>query len=192
MSAATPRGPAAAAAVAGAPKRQRKAAGAPTHDAIIQCCKKHEASGGVKQEVLEQSLSHIPQSEMLGALNQLMTSGKVVACPGHDKKLVFRLQSDEQAAKFQGLSAEDRLIYQEIEKSEGSGVSNKDLRIRTGMQPQPLTQVLKTLETRRLIKPVKSVNAKNKKLYILFDVEASKEVISSRYSPRLQTGTHSL
>ena len=68
--------------------RKRKApAAAPTalvaqlgvHDLIVQACQAHDAAGGVQQDVLEQQLEHVPQQELLAALNQLMMQGKVVA-----------------------------------------------------------------------------------------------------------------
>ena len=159
---------------------------------ILQACRERDAEGGIRQEVLEQQLSHIQRQHLLSALNELMTQGKVVACPGHNKKLVFRLQSEREVARLQGLSAEDRLIYQEIERSEGSGISTKDLRARSGMQHQPLSKILKTLETRKLVRPVKSVAAKNKKLYMLYDVEAAKEVTGGAWYSESQEFDHEL
>ncbi|KAL3912547.1 MAG: hypothetical protein SGPRY_008304, partial [Prymnesium sp.] len=41
--------------------------------------------------------------------------------------------------------------------------------------------VLKTLETRKLVRPVKSHSAKNKKMYILYDLEASKEITGGAF-----------
>ena len=43
------------------------------------------------------------------------------------------------------------------------------------------TQVLKTLETRKMVRPVKSHSQKNKKLYILYDLEASKEITGGAF-----------
>jgi hypothetical protein len=42
-------------------------------------------------------------------------------------------------------------------------------------------QVLKTLETRKLVKPVKSHAAKNKKMYLLYNLEASKEITGGTF-----------
>ena len=167
---------------------------ASVHEMIVQACQEHDAAGGVHQGVLEQQLNHVPQQELLSALNQLMTQGKVVAATRiDDQKLVFRLQNDQEVARLRGLSAEDRLIYQEIEKSAGSGISTKDLKTRTGMQPTPLNKVLKLLETRKLVRPIKSVSAKNKKLYILFETEPSKEVTGGAwYTPSTQEFDHEL
>lgn len=41
--------------------------------------------------------------------------------------------------------------------------------------------MLKTLETRKLVRPVKSHAAKNKKMYILYDLDASKEITGGAF-----------
>lgn len=67
----------------------------------------------------------MPKKALVEALNDLMQKGKVVVCPGANNKVVFRLQSDEDAQRFQHLTVEDRLIYQEIQKSGSNGISSK-------------------------------------------------------------------
>ena len=145
---------------------------------ILAVCKEHDGQGGVAQKVLESRLAanDVKSAEMLTALNDLMKKGKVVACPGMDKALVFRLQSDEDAAKMRDLTAEDRLVYQEIEQSQNKGASTKDLRSKTGLQAPALTKALKKLETRKLIRQVKSVASKNTKIYMLIDLEPGREI----------------
>ena len=127
-------------------------------------------------ELSRLAANDVKSAEMLTALNDLMKKGKVVACPGMDKALVFRLQSDEDAAKMRDLTAEDRLVYQEIEQSQNKGASTKDLRSKTGLQAPALTKALKKLETRKLVRQVKSVASKNTKIYMLIDLEPGREI----------------
>lgn len=111
------------------------------------------------------------------ALNQLISSGSLATLQTTDGQLIFRLQSQEEAAKLNGLTAEDRLVLQEIEKSANDAIATKELRYRAGSLPQQtLTKILKKLEGRQLIKPVKSVNAGNVKKYMLFGLTPSKEI----------------
>lgn len=56
--------------------------------------------------------------------------------------------------------------YQSIERSGVNGAWTKDIRRETNIQLQALNKIFKALEARRLIKQVKSVNAKAKKLYM--------------------------
>jgi len=162
---------------------------------IVEVCSAHESLGGVPQNTLEVKLgaqNAQQKTELMTALNQLMQTGKVVMSTTHDRRLVFRVQSDEQAARLHGLDAADRLIYQEIEKSGAAGIASKDLRIRSSMQAGQLTKVLKTLETRRLVRKVKSVTAKNKILYMLADIEPGKEITGGAFYTDAQKFDHEL
>lgn len=59
-----------------------------------------------------------------------------------------------------------RIRYQSIERAGIHGAWTKDIRRETNIQQQALNKVFKALEARRLIKQVKSVNAKAKKMYM--------------------------
>jgi DNA-directed RNA polymerase III subunit RPC6 len=67
---------------------------------------------------------------------------------------------------FPPLSPSSSRSYQSIQRSGVHGAWTKDIRRETNIQNQALNKIFKTLEARRLIKPVKSVNAKAKKLYM--------------------------
>ena len=214
---------------------------------IVQVCHKHP--DGMQLDVLEKELMGTPKEQVVAALNELMKCGKLVHSRGGDKKLVFRLQSDADAQRFQQLTVEDRLIYQEIQKSGANGISSKvcvrvrvrvrvsfpkhtearrqggehkkrvchpmhsdrsicsreggprsivwysvpqDLRVRSNLQQQQLTKVLKTLELRKLVRSVKSISAKNKKLYMLIEMEPSNEVTGGAWYSDAQEFDHEL
>lgn len=91
-------------------------------------------------------------------------------------ELCYQLVPDDLASKLSGLDVAARMVYQVIEKSQTHGIWTKDIRLQTNLQLQMLNKVLKALEGRRLVKPVKSVTAKAKKLYMLYDLVPSKEI----------------
>jgi len=91
-------------------------------------------------------------------------------------ELYYTLVSKDVAQKLQGLDLEEQLVLQTIEKSGNMGIWTKDIRVQTGLQQQTLNKMFKHLEQRQLIKPVKSVTAKTKKLYMMYDLEPSKEL----------------
>lgn len=164
--------------------RKRKQPAALTHaqtaaNEILRVCSAQPK--GISQDALESVVSNAPKEVIVEALNVLLSRGKLVPCPGVDGKLVYRVQSDEVASKFYGLGIEDRLVYQEVERAGSSGTSTKDLCMRTNLQHPQLTKVLKNLETRKLVKPVKSHTATNKKMYILFELEASREITGGTF-----------
>jgi hypothetical protein len=161
---------------------KRKAQASPSKQSIAavvqriqQIAAAHE--GGVRQDVLEAEMSKTAsQAEILVGLNQLMAKSIIVS--GHrGGKLVFKVQSEEEAAKYGGLNAEDRLILQEVEKSGTGAIASKELKRLGGVPQQQLAKVLARLEQRRLIKSVKAVNAGNGgKKYMLYNLQPSKDI----------------
>lgn len=90
--------------------------------------------------------------------------------------LLYREQSAQVAQKLMGLTSEDWLVYQTIEQSSNKGIWTKELkRVSNLLQPQ-INKILKTLEGRRLIKAVKSIAGKNRKVYMLAELEPSREI----------------
>lgn len=102
-------------------------------------------------------------SEMQLTLWQSETSGN----------MVFKIQD---SAQLRGLDAEQMLVYQRIEDSGNKGIWTRELRLRTSIKQQRLTKILGLLESRKLVKPVKAVTAKNKKVYMLYDLVPSRDV----------------
>jgi DNA-directed RNA polymerase III subunit RPC6 len=89
-------------------------------------------------------------------------------------ELFYQLVSAEVAQQFQGLDVSAKMVYQVIEKAGNMGIWTKDIRVQTNIQQQALNKIFKVLESRLLIKPVKSVTAKSKKLYMLYNLVPSK------------------
>jgi len=52
----------------------------------------------------------------------------------------------------------------------------RDIKTATSLQQQTLNKALKVLETRKLVKTVKSVQQKTKKLYMAFELEPTREI----------------
>jgi DNA-binding MarR family transcriptional regulator len=90
-----------------------------------------------------------------------------------DNQLYYTLVAQEVAEKFRGLDVSAKMVLQVIEKAGNNGIWTKDIRLQTNIQQQALNKIFKQLEQRRLIKPVKSVTAKAKKLYMLYDLTVS-------------------
>jgi DNA-directed RNA polymerase III subunit RPC6 len=102
--------------------------------------------------------------------------GGIIGGGGGGAQLFYNLVSDEVASKFAGLDASARMVYQVIERSGNMGIWTKDIKKETNIQNQAMNKILKSLESRRLIKQVKSVTAKNKKLYMMYNLTPSTEL----------------
>ena len=55
-------------------------------------------------------------------------------------------------------------VYQLIEDATNVGIWHKDLKDQSNLQQHELMRILKTLETKKLIKSVKSIQFKNRKV----------------------------
>lgn len=73
-------------------------------------------------------------------------------------------------SKTRGFEREERLVYQIIEDSSNKGIWTRDIRNSSNLGPAHVTKILKTLESKKLIKLVKSVQASKKKVYMLYDL----------------------
>lgn len=110
------------------------------------------------------------------ALNLLLSKGRLRIFEEGDV-LYYKPISSEDATKFRGLGAEDRLIFSLIEAEGNNGIWIRYIKTRSRLPQSTITKALRTLMDRRLIKEVKSI--KNHKVYMLFDVEPSHEVIGN-------------
>ena len=113
---------------------------------ILQVC--GNSQNGVGQEVIESELKgKFDQALMLKALNTLLSKGRLVSSMRANNKLVFKVQSIEEAQRLQGLTGEDRLILQEVEKAGNVGIATRELRMKANMQracPHPHTRNTRT------------------------------------------------
>lgn len=107
------------------------------------------------------------QEDIARALNDLIKRQRVdiINCSG---RLVYR-------ASQQFASSDERIIYNLIRESGGSGVLLRDLRARSNMAQALVSKMLKALEARLLIKAVKSVKS-NRRVYILYGQTPSDEL----------------
>lgn len=140
---------------------------------------------GISNSALKQKVGESKYVLLAPIINQL-TSESRLAMSRVGNELFYTLVSDELASKFQGLDISARMVYQVIEKSGNMGIWTKDIRMQTNCNTQQLNKILKALETRQLIKPVKSVTAKAKKLYMLFNLTPSKELTGGPWYTELE------
>jgi len=131
---------------------------------------------GVPQHQLETELQ-LSGEEILQISNQLLSQNLIdVLSGGKGKDLVLKLKDVDQAMKLKGLTAEDMLVYQAIQGGKNQGIWSRDIKRRTNLAQTAVTKILKNLETRNLVKPVKSVNDGKRKIYVLFDLEPAADI----------------
>jgi DNA-directed RNA polymerase III subunit RPC6 len=95
---------------------------------------------------------------------------------GGGADLFYSLLSEKAAQQFYGLDTAHKMVYQVIERAGNNGIWTRDIKNQTNIQMQALNKIFKALESRQLIKRVKSVTQKLKSLYMLYDLTPSKEL----------------
>ncbi|EGF79925.1 hypothetical protein BATDEDRAFT_12133 [Batrachochytrium dendrobatidis JAM81] len=74
------------------------------------------------------------------------------------------------------MSDNERIVYQFIKASGNKGTWIKDIKVKSGLHAQIVTQMIKNLEKKVLIKAVKSVKTPTKKVYMLSELDPSVEL----------------
>jgi DNA-directed RNA polymerase III subunit RPC6 len=140
-----------------------------------------EYRNGISNSVLKDFFDDADYVALAPIINELigqsrLTMSRIGTYNSNSTELFYQLVSDAVAQQFHGLDVSARMVYQVIERAGNMGIWTKDIRIQTNIQQQALNKIFKALESRQLIKPVKSVVAKSKKLYMLYNLTPSKEL----------------
>lgn len=137
---------------------------------------------GADQELLERELGGDWSKERIAAsLNSLLSSKRLCVFRhsaengGKPGKPWYR-ESGPDEARLKGASHDEHVVLDVISRSQNQGIWIKTLREETRLPQPQLSRVLKSLESKELIKHVKSVNSKTKKVYMLANLEPSKEI----------------
>jgi DNA-directed RNA polymerase III subunit RPC6 len=154
-------------------------------DRFIDLFQEPDHQGGVSNSALKIKFGNNEYPNLVPIINELVQASRLVMSRVGDE-LFYNLVSNEVANKFAGLDVSAKMVYQVIEKAGNMGIWTKDVRNQTNIQQQALTKIFKALETRRLIKPVKSVAAKAKKLYMAYNLTPAKELTGGPWYTELE------
>lgn len=141
--------------------------------AILEQCKLHPE--GIPDNDLAAKISHIPVNDRAVAINALLSARKLQIFKDGDL-IVYKEVKQDEAVKFRGLSSEDLLVYQIIQQSGNTGIWTKELKQKSNLPQTQISKIFKSLEARKLIKAVKHVAQQNRKVYMLYELEPSREI----------------
>ncbi|XP_065840036.1 DNA-directed RNA polymerase III subunit RPC6-like [Oscarella lobularis] len=142
---------------------------------IVALCE--ESASGITDAVIIADQPSTDAKQRAAALNLLLKEGRIEIVK-RGKELIYRKKetSSTSTSKTRGFEAEERLVYQAIERSGNKGIWIRDIRVQCNVGVTQATRILKTLETKKLIKTVKSVAAARRKVYMLYDLEPDQSV----------------
>ncbi|RLN47477.1 hypothetical protein BBJ28_00004222 [Nothophytophthora sp. Chile5] len=112
-------------------------------------------------------------AQLPDVINALLGEGKIKIFK-KGSVLSYGIVGAEEAERIRGLTyVADAEAVEEIERAGNKGIWTRDIKAHTNIPQvwhQIVTKTLRLLETRRLVKSVKSISSKNKKLFMLFDL----------------------
>jgi len=132
---------------------------------------------GVTSQMLNQNFKGDAFSALVPVINEMLGENRLEMFRlegGRD--VVYKLRGEEEAATRSELTNEQLLVLQVVERTENAGIWLRDIKSATSMQQQTLNKALKVLESRKLVKTVRSVQQKTKKLYMSYDLMPTREV----------------
>jgi len=126
---------------------------------------------------LEAKFGTDAQETITQVLNEFLKRRRIniFSNPTDESSTWFQVQSEDDAKKYNGLTQEHMLVLQEIKSVGVKGVYKKDLKRLTNLPTATISRVLKMLESRKLVKPFKTVSSKTMNLYILYELQPTKE-----------------
>ena len=130
----------------------------------------------VTNSVIKQEFGDENYKLLVPYINQLLGQSRLTIERAGNSELIYRLNSKEKAMKYQGLDQSHRLVLQVIEKAGDRGIWTKDIRYATSLTEQALKKIYKTLEIRKIVKPIYAVTAARRKLYMLYELTPAREI----------------
>lgn len=113
--------------------------------------------------------------------NQLLQEGRIKLVQLGPNDFLYQAIDPQTVARFKGLDATHMLVFQHIEKAEDRGAWSKTLKDQTHLQPHTIAKVTKELMRRQLIKEVRTVQNRNRKVFMLWEIEPSEAVSGGQW-----------
>jgi DNA-directed RNA polymerase III subunit RPC6 len=133
-------------------------------------------SNGATDVVLKEALN-VGVDRIGLAMNELLRASRAMILQGNNGVILFKALSEEEQRQFEGLTQEQILVYQIIEESGNMGIWTRDIKRKSNLSQVTIGKIFKVLEQRKLIKAVLPISSKNRKHYLLFNVEPHKDLV---------------
>jgi len=141
---------------------------------IIELCE--ELPKGITDQVIQNVMPTFDAQQRVMAINRLLSTGRISLLKSGNQ-LIYRLNNpDSSGSKIKGADHQEKLVYQIIEDAGNKGIWIRDIRYKSNLLLTQVNKILKNLESKKLIKAVKAVNAARKKVYMLYNLEPDRSV----------------
>ncbi|KAJ7396605.1 DNA-directed RNA polymerase III subunit RPC6 [Pitangus sulphuratus] len=140
---------------------------------IIELC--HQFPYGITDQVIQNDMPHMEAQQRAVAINRLLSMGQLDLLRSN-AGLLYRIKDSQNTSKMKGSDNQEKLVYQIIEDAGNKGIWSRDIRYKSNLPLTEINKILKNLESKKLIKAVKSVAASKKKVYMLYNLQPDRSV----------------
>ncbi|XP_055677857.1 probable DNA-directed RNA polymerase III subunit RPC6 [Lutzomyia longipalpis] len=135
-----------------------------------------EKSGILSNSDLMESFPDMAPAVRVAVINRMLQQG-LVELLKKGNQLAYRLvDPTKKTTAPKGADNEEKIVYSIIEEGGNKGIWIRDIRVKSNLIMTQLNKILKSLENKKLIKAVKSVNASKKKVYMLYNLDPDRSV----------------
>ncbi|KAK3093269.1 hypothetical protein FSP39_013476 [Pinctada imbricata] len=142
-------------------------------DRILQLCQ--ENPDGISDTAIQKELPQCDAQLRVTTINKLLSTGKIDLMKS-GSKLIYKAKGVDVSSNLKLGDTQEKLVYQIIKEAGNKGIWIRDIRYKCNLLLTQVNKILKNLESRKLIKAVKSVAASKKKVYMLYDLEPDRSV----------------
>ncbi|KAF5275415.1 hypothetical protein FQA39_LY06872 [Lamprigera yunnana] len=130
---------------------------------------------GISNDDIKNKMLDVPPEVWTKIINKFLKSGTLELFK--DKgTLLYKYKDPSKKTEIKGSDSEEKIVYKIIEEAGSKGIWIRDIRFKSNLNMTQLNKVLKSLETKKFIKAVKSVAASKKKVYMLYNLEPDNSV----------------
>lgn len=130
---------------------------------------------GINDAVIQNDMPDVEPQQRVTAINRLLSTGHLELLRSGNQ-LIYKLKDPGSAGEVKGADNQEKLVYQVIKEAGNKGIWIRDIRYKSNLLLTQVNKTLKNLESKKLIKAVKSVAASRKKVYMLFNLEPDRSV----------------
>lgn len=130
---------------------------------------------GLDDSMLTKKLKNVREDDKARALNSLLEKSRIDVVQTNEG-LVYKYIDEEDAQRLRDLLPEETAIYRLIEEASNKGLWINDIKKKAGNLGPSANTIIKKLEKKGFIKSVKSIKAKNRRVWMIISIEPSQEV----------------
>lgn len=132
-------------------------------------------AAGITDETIQEKIPELSVEKRMQIFNKLIAQG-MLDLFNQGSHLLYKIKDPVVNEKLKDSDNEEKVVYKVIEDAGNKGIWIRDIRFKSNLMPTQLNKILKQLETKKIIKAVKSVAASKKKVYMLFGLEPDRSL----------------